>query len=279
MIFRLIEELAGLYIFLVVFVYFYQRHLQYFPDKSDPGKPADANVPEMSVVRFVTVDGLQLTSWFAPPRKKDGRIVVLFHGNAGNIGGRGVKARYFLDRGYGVLLAEYRGFAGNPGNPTEQGLYKDGRAALKWLEDQGYPPGQFVLYGESIGSGVAVQMALESHPHHLILECPFSSAVEIAKMRYSFLPVEWMMHDRFDNIHKIGKINSSLLIVHGDEDAVTPIESAKKLFDAANHPKEFCSIAGGAHSNLYDHHAGHIITDWLDQQLTAEKKNGSSATG
>ncbi len=278
MIFRVVEELFFVYALLVVFVYFYQRHLQYFPDKTNPGAPADSNVPEMSVVYVTTSDGVKLLSWFAPPKKKDGKIAVIFHGNAGNIGGRGIKARYFLDRGYGVFLSEYRGFGGNPGNPTEQGLYNDGRAALKWLEEKGYVPGQFVIYGESIGSGVAVQMALETQPRYLILECPFASALEIAKARYSFLPVEFMMHDRYDSVGKIGKVASSLLIVHGDEDPVVPIDSGKRLFEAANHPKEFCSIAGGGHSDLYDHHAGHIIADWLDQQISGEKKHGA-ATG
>lgn len=278
MIFRLIEELIACYLLLVVFVYFYQRNLQYFPDRANPGPPKDAGVPEMSVVYYETADRLKLHAWFAPPRKKDGRIVVMFHGNAGNIAGRGVKARYFLDRGYGVLLAEYRGFGGNRGRPSEQGFYADARAALKWLEAQGYGAGSFVIYGESIGTGVAVQIALEVQPRYLILECPFSSAIEIAKQRYPILPVDAMLHDRYDSIGKIARVHSSLLIVHGDEDPVIPIESGKKLFDAANHPKEFCSIAGGGHSDLYDHHAGHIIADWLDKQVAGETA-ASAATG
>lgn len=272
MIFRLILQLLALYTLVVVFIYFYQRNLQYFPDKSKPGTPKDNGVPEMSIINIKTADGLDLVAWFAPPQRKDGKIIVLFHGNAGNLAGRGIKARYFIDRGYGCLLCEYRGFGGNPGRPTEQGLYADGRAALKWLEDNGYIPAQFVIYGESIGTGVAVQLASEMQPRHLVLEAPFASAVEIAKRSYPILPVDYMMHDRYDNIAKIGKVYSSLLVVHGDEDPVIPIDSGKRLFDAAKHPKEFCSIAGGGHSDLYDHHAGHIICDWLDKQVEGEKK-------
>lgn len=272
MIFRLLLDIGLLYACLVVFIYFYQRHMQYFPDKSNPGPPKDHGVPEMSVIRFTTADGLNLYAWWSPPRNPDGKIVVLFHGNAGNLAGRGIKARYFIDSGYGILLAEYRGFGGNPGRPTEQGLYNDGRAALKWLDEKGYKSGQLAIYGESIGSGVAVQLATEIRATYLILEAPFTSAAEIAKLSYPFLPVDYMMHDRYDSIAKIGQVKSSLLIVHGDEDPTIPIDSGKKLFDAANHPKEFCSIAGGGHSDLYDHHAGHIITDWLDKQVQAEKR-------
>ena len=278
MIFRLIFDLILLYCGLVVFIYFYQRKMQYHPDRNDPGAPKDSGVGDMSVIQLKTSDKAEIYAWFAPPKKKGGKVVVLFHGNAGNIAGRGVKARYFLDSGYGVLLSEYRGFGGNPGNPTEQGLYKDGRAALKWLDDQGYTAGQIVLYGESIGSGVAVQLSMEIQPPYLILEAPFTSAADIARRSYPFLPVDKMMHDRYDSIHKIGKIKTSLLIVHGDEDPTIPIDCGKELFDAANHPKEFCSIAGGGHSDLYDHHAGHIIVEWLDKQVQAEKQS-DTATG
>jgi uncharacterized protein len=272
MIFRLILELVAFYGIVCVFVYFYQRNLQYFPDTSKPGTPKDNGVPEMSIVNVKTADGLDLVAWFAPPRQTGGKIVILFHGNAGNLAGRAIKARYFIDRGYGCFLSEYRGFGGNPGRPTEQGLYKDGRAALKWLEYTGYSPAQFVIYGESIGTGVAVQLAGEVQPRHLILEAPFASAVEIAKRSYPILPVDFLMQDRFENIAKIPGVKSSLLIVHGDEDPVIPIDSGKRLFDAANHPKEFCAINGGGHSDLYDHHAGHIISDWIDLQVAGEKK-------
>jgi uncharacterized protein len=269
---RLIVQLLAFYLLVVILVYFYQRNLQYFPDRAAVGAPKDSGVPEMKLVSVRTSDNLTLAAWFAPPKDKGGKIVVMFHGNAGNIAGRSVKARYFMDRGYGVYLCEYRGFGGNPGSPSEQGLYLDARAGLKWLEEQGYTPGQFVIYGESIGTGVAVQMALEVQPRLVILEAPFSSAADVAKMRYSFLPVDLMLKDRYDSIDKIGKINASLLIVHGDEDPVIPLRFGKKLFEAANHPKEFCTIEAAGHNDLYDHHAGHIICDWLDKQVKDERK-------
>jgi uncharacterized protein len=268
---RLILELVLVYVLLVGVIYLIQRNLQYFPDRNFAGAPGDAGLPEMKAVSLRTIDGLDLFSWFAPPREKGGRIVAMFHGNAGNISHRAIKARYFLDRGYGVYLCGYRGFGGNPGAPTEEGLYNDARAGLKWIEELGYSPGQFVLYGESLGTGVAVQMATELQPRALILESPFSNTLEVARLRYPFLPVDLMLKDRYESIGKIAKVKSSLLIVHGDEDPVIPIHLGKKLFDAANHPKEFCSVAGAHHNDLYEHHAGHIICDWLDKQVKEEK--------
>jgi fermentation-respiration switch protein FrsA (DUF1100 family) len=267
---RIVFQLLAVYVVVLIAVYLAQRSLQYFPDKNYPGTPQDSGVPDMEIVELKTEDGLTLNAWFAPPPKKDGQIVVLFHGNAGHIGHRAIKARHFIDRGIGVLLVEYRGFGGNPGRPTEQGLYHDGRAALRFLEQREYTVSQLILYGESIGSGVAVQMALEIQPRYLILEAPFSSAADVAKMQYFFLPVDFLMKDRYDNIKKIADIKTNLLIVHGDEDMVIPIELAQMLFVRANHPKEFITINGGHHNDLFDHHAGHIINDWLEKQITAE---------
>jgi uncharacterized protein len=267
---RIAFQLLAFYAVVLVAVYLAQRSLQYFPDKNFPGEPGDSGVPEMQIVALQTEDGLSLNAWFVPPPGKDGQIVVFFHGNAGHIGHRATKARHFIDKGLGVLMVEYRGFGGNRGRPTEEGLYKDGRAALRFLEQREYTVSQLVLYGESIGSGVAVQMAIEIQPRYLILEAPFSSAADVAKRQYSFLPVDFLMKDRYDNIEKIAEVSSSLLIVHGDEDAVIPIGLAERLFERANHPKEFIAINGGHHNDLYEHHAGHIVTEWLEKQIAAE---------
>lgn len=267
---RLVFQIFAVYAILLVAVYFMQRSLQYFPDKNHPGTPEENGVPAMKEIQLQTDDGLVLNAWFAPPEKVGGKIVVYYHGNAGHIGHRAIKAQHFIDKGFGVLLLDYRGFGGNPGSPSEEGLYDDARAALRFLAQKEYAVSQLVLYGESIGSGVATQMALEIQPRHLILEAPFSSAVDVAKKRYFFLPVELLMKDKYDNLGKIGDIQTALLIVHGDEDAVVPFDLGRKLFDAARHPKEFISIYGGHHNDLYDFHAGHVIVEWLEKQVAAE---------
>ncbi len=267
---RLVFQLLAVYVIVLLAVYFMQRSLQYFPDKNYPGEPKESGVPAMQVVELQTDDGLTLNAWFAPPEKRDGKIVVYYHGNAGHIGHRALKAQHFIDKGMGVLLIDYRGFGGNPGSPSEKGFYQDGRAAIRFLEQKEYAISQFVIYGESIGSGVATQMALEIQPRYLILEAPFSSAVDVARKRYFFLPVDFLMKDRYDNADKIADIRTSLLVVHGDEDSVIPIELGRKLFERAQHPKEFITINGGHHNDLYDHHAGHVIVEWLEKQIDNE---------
>jgi fermentation-respiration switch protein FrsA (DUF1100 family) len=211
-------------------------------------------------------------SWFAPPMEKNGKIIVLFQGNGGNISHRDAKAAKFTGEGYGVLLCGYRGYGQNPGKPTEEGIYRDARAALKWLEKQGYNIGQMVFYGESLGSGVAVQMAVEFQPKHVILEAPFSSAADVAKKHYFYLPVDLMMKDRYDSHAKIKNMKASLLIIHGVYDGVIPISQGRKLFEAANHPKEFIAIENAGHNNLYEMQAGLPVSGWLEKQIQQEQQ-------
>ena len=270
--YRLLIEAAAIYLFVVIAIFIFQRHLEYFPYSAPMDAPKDAGVPEMSPVHVTTTDGLDLVAWFAPPKKKNGDIVVLFHGNAGNIEMRSNKARLLLDHGYGVFLSEYRGFGGNPGDPSEQGLYEDGRAALKWLENKGYKKSQLVIYGESVGTGIAVQMALELQPKYLILEAPFTSAADVAKDAYHhLLPVDLLMHDRYDSIDKIAKIKTSLLIIHGTADSVVPTKFGIQLFKAASQPKRLLLVHDANHWNLYNYGAGERIADWLDKQVAGEK--------
>ncbi|MFH1158532.1 MAG: alpha/beta hydrolase [Pseudomonadota bacterium] len=263
---RILFFLILVYLGVAGMVYFSQRILQYAPNRNYPGKPSDNHVAEMKELRVRTEDGLDLLAWFAPPRKKDGKVIVLYHGNAGHIGDRAGKMRLFTRAGYGVYLCEYRGYGGNRGSISEEGLYKDARSALKWLDANGYPAAQWILYGESIGSGPAVQMAKEFQPELLVLESPFSSALDVARGVYFWLPVDLLMKDKFDNMSRIKDVRSSLLIVHGEEDYVIPQSFARKLYDAANHPKQLVVIDGGHHNDLYEHHAGHIILEWLEKQ-------------
>lgn len=250
-----------------VLAYFLQRSLQYHPNTSDPGTPLANGIARMQAVQVRTDDGLDLLAWYLPPQdEKNGLVTVHFHGNAGHIGHRAHKVGHFAARGMGVFFCEYRGYGGNKGAPSEQGFYTDARACLRYLRDRGVTPDRTVIYGESIGTGVAVQMASEVEVPYLVLEAPFASAVDVAKDVYFFLPVNLLMKDRFDNIEKIGGIKSKLLIIHGDDDRVIHISQAQKLFNAANHPKEFITIQGGGHSDLYDHGAGKIIADWLDKR-------------
>ena len=183
----------------------FQRSLTYFPDRTRP-TPADSGVPELSPVSLETEDGLSLLAWYAPPRVSGAPSLAYFHGNAGHIGMRGFKVRAYLNAGLGVLLTTWRGYSGNPGTPTEDGLYADGRAARAFLRAHGRGDDRQILYGESLGTGVAVHLARETAPGALVLEAPFTSVVDIASGRFPLLPVGPLIVDRFDSAAKIGKV-------------------------------------------------------------------------
>lgn len=261
-----------LYILAVGVMYAMQDSFLYRADITAPGTPAENEVPNMKVVNFETDDGLKLFGWFVPPKKKTGKIIVLFHGSEGNIKHRAIKSTVFDRDGYGVFIPEYRGYGGNPGVPSEEGMYKDGRAAIKWLDGQGYFHDQYVLYGDSIGSGVAVQMALEYQIKLMVLEATFTTVPEAAAARFSWAMPGLLMKEKFDNYEKISKINPALLIIHGDKDPITPPRLARKLFAAANEPKSIMILKGASHADLFNFGAGQIIVGWLKMQEMKEKK-------
>jgi uncharacterized protein len=271
---RLIRALgAGLLAFYLTkgtALYAFQRNFLYVPYHDAVVAPPDVT-PPVKIVTVTTNDGLQLQTWFSPSEKPDGTVVVFFHGNGGSLPMSAQILPYFQKRGYGIYLCEYRGYSGNPGSPTEEGLYEDGRACMRWLQGEGYSPDQIAIYGESIGTGVAVQMAVEMPPKTVILTSPFTSMVEMARRNYSFYPVSIMLKDRYDSLSKIGKIKSPLLILHGDADGMVPMDIGKTLFEAANEPKAFQPIHGAGHNDLYSFKASNIIAQWLDKELSAPK--------
>jgi len=261
----------GIYTALVGGLYLVQRELIYHPTRSLPS-PDISGVPEMTVVRLTTEDGITLTSWYSPAEEGQPTIIY-FQGNGGNIAGRASKVRPYLDAGFGVLLAGYRGYGENPGRPSEQGLYADGRAHLAFLANQNIAPRHWVMYGESLGSGVAVQLAFErandaqrqagGSVGAVVLEAPFSSLADAAQTHYPYIPARYLVKDRFDSIAKIDKIRSPLFVVNGDQDGVIPAAQGRRLFNAAKEPKESRWISGGGHNNLYDFGVSGLVVDFI----------------
>ena len=245
---------ALVYAALLGWLYVSQRSMTYFPGP-DMGRPADAGLGDMAPVTLTTEDGLALTAWYKAP-VSDGRVLVLFHGNAGTIANREGKARPYLDAGLGVLLVEYRGYGGNRGTPSEQGLYADAAAALKFLEGEGIAPARWVLYGASIGAAVAVEaasvQARRTPVGALVLEAPFTSLVDVARFHYPYVPVTWLARERYMSIDKIAHVKAPVLVVHGGDDAIVPARFGHALFAAALPPKEAIWIAGAGHNDLYD---------------------------
>lgn len=261
----LLTALIG-YLTVVALLYLFQRNLMYFPG-GRVGEPADAGVPEMVERRIRAADGVETVSWVGPAGTSK-KTVVIFHGNAGNIADRVFKARYFLDDGYGVVLAGYRGFGGNAGQPEEQGLYADARALLQALTAEGAAAGDFVLYGESMGSGIAVHLARElaesgAPVAGVILEAPFTSMAAAAAYHYAWLPARYLVRDRYDSLAKIAEIDAPLLVIHGERDRTVPQTLGKELFSAAREPKEAIWLDRAGHVDIFDYDVVSPILEWL----------------
>jgi len=268
---RIAAGLAGIaiaiYLALLVILYVNQRDIQYHPVARVPD-PAGSIVPEMVALRIETVDGMRPLAWWAPPRDNTRPVVVYLHGNGGTIATRATQARILLDAGYGVLLAGYRYNAGAGGEPSEVGLIADGRAAVEFVRAQGIPPGQIILYGESLGTGVAVAIAADRRDvGAVVLVMPYTSIADVAQDHYWYFPVRWLVRDSFDSLSRIARIHAPLLNLHGEDDLLIPVKFARKLFAAAPEPKEAHFIPGGRHGGLYDLGAGELVLDFLDRRF------------
>ncbi len=257
---------AGLvYGLIVAGLYFGQRSLLYFPDRTVPD-PAQYGVAyAMTTVRYDTEDGLALSAWYRPADRDDRATVVYFHGNGGHHGHRGPTVRYLWESGYGVLLAGYRGYGGNPGSPSETGLAADARAALRWLADQGVGSDCIVLYGESLGSGVAIRLGSETDVAAVLLESPFSSIADVGQAHYPVFPVRLLLRDRFDSTSRVADIGAPILVMHGDADRTVPIRFGRRLFEAAAEPKQAWWVPGGGHVDLHRYGAAGVVLEFLGQ--------------
>jgi hypothetical protein len=227
-----------------------QRSLIYFPYRDVP-RPEALGLVDVEAVAFTTAEDLTLHGWFFPSRQSPARFTAaVFNGNAGNRAYRSPLATALRRQGLGVLLFDYRGYGENPGRPSEEGLAADGRAALAYL--RGRPdvdPGRLVLFGESLGSAVALRLAIAQPPAALVLRSPFVSLVELGRLHYPWLPVRWLLRDRFLSIDRIGGLRSPLLVIGGDQDRIVPISQSRQLYDAAPPPKEMVVLPGAGHND------------------------------
>jgi len=243
-------DIAGVVVLLFALAWFGQRRLIYFPDGRAPDAAA-FGLPDAEIDTFETEDGLTLSGWFVPPRARPtGHVVLVFNGNGGHRGHRAALAAQLAARGLGVFLFDYRGYGGGPGLPSETGLARDARAALAYLG--GRPDvdvTRIVFFGESLGAAVAVRLAVEFPPAALILRSPFTSLVEIGVRHYPFLPVHWLLRDRYDSIGRIGRVRSPIVVIAGDADRVVPIDDSRTLFEAAPVPRTFVLVHGADHND------------------------------
>jgi hypothetical protein len=242
---------AIIYLAIVAVMYFAQRSLMYFPEALRTA-PADAGLPEAEEVVLDTADGERVIVWHIAPRG-DQPVVLYFHGNGGALRYRVDRYRALTQDGTGLVLLSYRGYGGSSGRPSEDGLIEDARAAYAFAA-QRHPAARLVLWGESLGSGVAVAIAAEKSAEkkvaRLVLEAPFASAVSVAASVYPFVPVRFLMRDQFRSDLRIRNVTVPVLIVHGDRDTVIPIESGERLYSLIEGPKRFLRIPGAGHEDL-----------------------------
>jgi fermentation-respiration switch protein FrsA (DUF1100 family) len=246
-------------------LFLFQRQLLYLPDRN---RPQLAGLAQLGVreAMLTTADGLSLLSWYLPPRP--GRpVIVYFHGNGGHIGYRFDRLLRFAREGYGVLMPEYRGYGGNPGSPSEAGLYADGRAALDFLGGEATKPSRLVLYGESLGSGVAVRLAAEREVAALILEAPPTSVAEVAQYHYPFVPAGLLVRDRFDSLSRIASVKAPILVLQGDRDRIVPPRFGRALYEAAPQPKEGWFVTEGGHEDLARFGALEAVVAFIERRL------------
>ncbi len=233
------------YGFLLAIMFLAQRSFLYYPSAQ-----MEALVEGVRPVQTRTPDGLELTHWYRPAQREGAPLVVVFHGNAGNLSHRLPKFSSLMAKGYGVVLAGYRGYGGNPGKPSQEGLLADARSLLAWLAGEGIRPERIVLYGESLGSGVAVHLAVEQAVAGVLLEAPYSSVAEVAQHHYWYLPAKWLILDKWDSVSRIEGIEAPLLILHGERDRVIPVKFGKRLFEAAASPKDLVLEPQAGHNDL-----------------------------
>jgi uncharacterized protein len=244
---------AGL---VLLAVWLGQRRLIYFPDRQVPD-PRALGLADVEEARFSAEDGVRLHGWYAPARTAAGATprdlaVLVSHGNAGNVLHRAYLLGHLATAGLHVLVYDYRGYgASDDVAPSEPGLYADGRAALAWLRERtGLPASRIVLYGESLGAAVAVELAA-SAPYALVLEAPFTSLSDVAAIHYPWLPTSLLLSDRYDSADKIGARMAPLLVVHGARDGIVPVAQGRTLSERAGGPATLVVVEGAGHNDLW----------------------------
>ena len=240
-----LSSLIVAYLAVLIFIYFYQRNLLYLPsDNNYQNDKIEFNYDEI----FIEInEEIKLKSWLIKKDFKKFKTLVIFHGNAGDLSNRIYKLNELYKLDINILLISWRGFSGNKGSPTEQNLYQDAETVVKWLNEKKVSNKQIILYGESLGSGVAVELGKKNNFNSIILESPFTSIENSAKIYYPYLPVKILLKDRYDSINKIQMISTPIFIMHGEKDDVVPISMGRELFKKANSPKHSYFTADDDH--------------------------------
>ena len=237
---------------VVAFLYLQQRSLQY-PRDATRVDLARAAIPRAEEATLTTSDGERIIVWIVPP--ESGKPVLLFfHGNGGTVANRARRFRELAEDGIGLVAVSYRGYGGSTGSPTETGLNRDAHAAYDEAVKR-FGAERIVLYGQSLGTGVVVRLATEVRIKALVLEAPYVSAADVARLRYPFVPIALLMKDQFRSGDLIGTVRVPTLMMHGEKDGIIPIGQGVALFNASSAPRRFVRFPAADHNDLSQHGA------------------------
>jgi len=227
--------LLFIYLFILIFTYFFQRNLLYHPGENNYF--GDKLIVSIERVQIKTKDNLKLLSWYHRKNLDEYKTILFLHGNAGSLENRIHKINHFKNMNVNFLIIAWRGFSGNDGKPTEKGLYEDASSAITWLKSQGIKESNIIIYGESLGTGVATEIAQNKNFAGIILESPFTSMIDAGKDKYPYLPVRLLLKDKYESDKKMKNINIPVLIMHGKVDDIVPFHMGEKMYKLANQPK------------------------------------------
>jgi len=245
---------------LLALMYIFQRALMYFPDATHT-LPTYAGLPQAEEVLLTSDDAEKLIAWHVPAR--GGKPMVLyFQGNAGASNLRAERFTWLTADGTGLLALSYRGYGGSTGKPSEGGLIRDARAAYEFAAAR-YPTRRIVLWGESLGTAVAIALAAERAVAGVILDAPFTSAADVGAAAYPFAPVRWLIKDTFRSDQRIARVSAPLLMLHGERDSIIPISFGERLFALARAPKRMVRFPYGGHADLDAHGAKNVVKEFL----------------
>ncbi len=241
-----------------------ERALLYAADPTY-GTPADAGLSGFSERIIETPDGARLVTWYSPA--SEGQPTLLyFHGNAGTLADRAERISNYRALGRGVLIMSYRGYSGSTGRPTEADNIKDALLCYDTLRDWGVSPNDLFVYGESIGTGIAVQVAGLRPVAGVILDAPYTSIVDVAAMHYPYLPARLLMQDRYETMRHLDKVEAPLIVIHGEQDQIVPVEMGRKVAAGARGPSEIETFAEAGHTDHGNYGSFEAINQWIERQ-------------
>ncbi len=251
------------YLFIVVLMYIFQRSFLYFP-KVDNYLTEEKLEGMPEKVYIDSTNDIKLYSWFYF-ENFDKKTILFLHGNAGTLNSRIYKLNFFKDLGYNYLAVSWRGFSGNKGYPTEKGLYEDANSAITWLNQKGISLNSIILYGESLGTGVAIEISQNKDYGGLILESPYTSIIDMGKLNYPYLPVELILKDKFNSKEKIKNIKIPTLVMHGKQDTIVPFYMGEDIYNALKTDKYNYFVDDDDHMMRFDNEMKDVISSFLKE--------------